>query len=211
MLKICANKSRPCAHSSVGQSTWLRTKGSGVRIPLGAPEKNKMQDSRFKSRLAARNLQLETFFMQEALKEAEKAYKKKEVPIGAVIVSDNKIIARGHNLKETSADPTAHAEIIAIKKAAKKLERWRLSNSTIYVTLEPCTMCMGALIQARVERLVFGCFDPKAGAAGSLYDISNDKRLNHRIKLSTDVMAEECGKILKDFFKGLRKRNSRRR
>lgn len=146
--------------------------------------------------------------MNEALKEAKKAIKKGEVPIGAVIVSDNKIVARGHNLKESIADPTAHAEIIAIKKAAKRLKRWRLSNSTIYVTLEPCAMCMGALIQARVEKLVFGCFDPKAGAAGSLYDISNDKRLNHRIKVTTGVMAEECGEILKDFFKGLR--NQRR-
>ncbi len=145
--------------------------------------------------------------MEEALREAEKALKKGEVPIGAVIVSNDKIIARGHNLKETSANPTAHAEIIAIKKASEKLGKWRLLNSTIYVTLEPCLMCMGALIQARVERLVFGCFDPKAGAAGSLYDISDDKRLNHRIKLTTGIMAEECGKILKEFFKEVRKRN----
>jgi tRNA(adenine34) deaminase len=144
-------------------------------------------------------------FMQEALKEAEKALKKGEVPIGAVIVSGNKIIARGHNLKESLADPAAHAEIVALKKASKKLKRWRLSDSTIYVTLEPCIMCMGALIQARIERLVFGCYDPKAGAAGSLYDISNDWRLNHRIKLTTGVMAEKCSKILKDFFKDLRR------
>ncbi|MBI3397737.1 MAG: tRNA adenosine(34) deaminase TadA [Deltaproteobacteria bacterium] len=142
--------------------------------------------------------------MNEALQEAQKALKKGEVPIGAVIVLDNKIIARGHNLKETFADPTAHAEIIAIKKASKKLGRWRLTNSTIYITLEPCIMCMGALIQARVERLVFGCFDPKAGAAGSLYDISNDKRLNHRIKLTTGILADECSKILKEFFKEMR-------
>ncbi len=142
--------------------------------------------------------------MREALKEAEKAAQKGEVPIGAVIVSDNKIIARGHNLKETAADATAHAEIIAIKKASKKLGRWRLTNSTIYVTLEPCLMCMGALIQARIERLVFGCYDPKAGACGSLYDLSQDKRLNHQIKVTEGVMAVECGKILKGFFKGLR-------
>ena len=144
------------------------------------------------------------WFMREALKEAEKAAQKGEVPIGAVIVSDNKIIARGHNLKESTADATAHAEIIAIKKASKKLGGWRLTNSTIYVTLEPCLMCMGALIQARIERLVFGCYDPKAGAAGSLYNISNDRRLNHRIKLTTGIMAGECSKILKGFFKGLR-------
>lgn len=142
--------------------------------------------------------------MREALKEAEKALKKTEVPVGAVMVLDGKIIGRGHNLKETSASPIAHAEIIAIKKASAKLGAWRLLNSTIYATLEPCLMCMGALIQARVERLVFGSFDPKAGACGSLYDVSNDKRLNHRIKVTTDVMAEECEKILKDFFKDLR-------
>ncbi|MBI3754992.1 MAG: nucleoside deaminase [Deltaproteobacteria bacterium] len=143
--------------------------------------------------------------MEEALREAEKAAQKGEVPIGAVIVSDDKIIARGHNLKETSADPTAHAEIIAIKKASNKLGEWRLLNSTIYVTLEPCLMCMGALIQARVSRLVFGVYDPKAGACGSVYDVSNDKRLNHRIEVTSDVMAGECEKILKDFFKDLRK------
>lgn len=147
-------------------------------------------------------------FMREALKEAGKALKKGEVPIGAVIVSDDKIIARGHNLKETTADPTAHAEVMAIKKASKKLVAWRLLNSTIYVTLEPCLMCMGALIQARVERLVFGSYDPKAGACGSVYDVSNDKRLNHRIEVTTDVMAEECEKILKDFFKDLRSRSN---
>lgn len=142
--------------------------------------------------------------MREALKEAEKAVQKGEVPIGAVIVSDSKIIAKGHNLKESTADATAHAEIIAIKKASKKLGRWRLTNSIIYVTLEPCLMCMGALIQARIERLVFGCYDPKAGACGSLYDLSQDKRLNHRIKVTEGVMAGECGKILKGFFNGLR-------
>ena len=142
--------------------------------------------------------------MKEALKEAQKAAQKGEVPIGAVIVSDNKIIARGHNLKETAADATNHAEIIAIKRASKKLGRWRLTDSTIYVTLEPCLMCMGALIQARIERLVFGCYDPKTGACGSLYNLSHDKRLNHRIQVTEGVMAGECGKILKGFFNGLR-------
>ena len=142
--------------------------------------------------------------MKQALHEAKKAARKGEVPIGAVIVLDNKIIARSHNLKETTADPTAHAEIIAIQKASKKLKKWRLLNSTIYVTLEPCLMCMGALIQARAPRLVFGSYDPKAGACGSVYDVSNDRRLNHRIKLTTGIMAAECEKILKDFFRDLR-------
>ena len=143
--------------------------------------------------------------MKQALHEAKKAARKGEVPIGAVIVLDNKIIARSHNLKETTADPTAHAEIIAIKKASRKLKEWRLLNSTIYVTLEPCIMCMGALIQARVPRLVFGSYDPKAGACGSLYDVSNDKRLNHRIKTINGIMAVECERILKEFFKSLRR------
>lgn len=146
--------------------------------------------------------------MREALKEAQKAAQKGEVPIGAVIVSDSKIIARGHNLKETAEDATNHAEIIAIKKASKKLGRWRLTDSTIYVTLEPCLMCMGALIQARIERLVFGCLDPKAGACGSLYDLSHDKRLNHRIQVTKGVMANECGGGLKDFFKNLRSKSA---
>ncbi|MBI5328918.1 MAG: tRNA adenosine(34) deaminase TadA [Deltaproteobacteria bacterium] len=155
--------------------------------------------------LASCNLRLDAYFMIEALKEAQKAVKKGEVPIGAVIVCDDKIIARGHNLKESAADPTSHAEIIAIRKASKKLGKWRLLNATIYVTLEPCLMCMGALIQARVSRLVFGSYDPKAGACGSVYDVSNDKRLNHRIAVTTGVMAGECEKILKDFFRDLRR------
>src|SRR3989344_808833 len=155
--------------------------------------------------LASYKLQLDAYFMKEALKEAKKAALKGEVPIGAVIVKENKIIARGHNLRETTADPLAHAEIIAIKKASIKLRSWRILNSTIYVTLEPCIMCMGALIQARVPRLVFGSYDPKAGACGSVYDVSNDKRLNHRIKVTNDVMAGECERILKDFFKDLRR------
>lgn len=147
--------------------------------------------------------------MKQALNEANKAAGKGEVPIGAVIVLDNKIIARSHNLKETTADPTAHAEIIAIKKASKKLKKWRLLNSTIYVTLEPCIMCMGALIQARVPRLVFGSYDPKAGACGSVYDVSNDRRLNHRIKTINGIMAVECERILKEFFKSLRRMQNR--
>lgn len=151
------------------------------------------------------SLDRHTHFMEKALMEAQKAAKKGEVPIGAIVVLDDEIIARGHNLKETSADATAHAEIMAIKKASKKLGKWRLLNSTVYVTLEPCLMCMGALIQARVERLVFGAYDPKAGACGSVYDVSNDTRLNHRIKVTTGIMSAECEKTLKDFFKDLRR------
>ena len=142
--------------------------------------------------------------MMLALSEAEKARDKGEVPIGAVIVTDGRVIARGHNLRESKNDPTAHAEIIAIRKAAKKLNSWRLINSILYVTVEPCVMCIGAIVLARIPRLVFGCLDPKGGAVGSLYDISNDKRLNHMVEVRSGVMAEEAQALLKDFFKRLR-------
>lgn len=143
-------------------------------------------------------------FMAAALKEASKAAAKGEVPVGAVIVAEGKVIARGHNKRELSQDPAAHAEFLAIRAAAKKLGRWRLSATTLYVTLEPCLMCMGAIILARVPRLVFGTFDPKAGACGSLYDISEDKRLNHRVHVTSGVMAKECQEALQSFFRALR-------
>lgn len=139
-----------------------------------------------------------------ALFEAEKARDKGEVPIGAVVVTDGRVIARGHNLRESKNDPTAHAEMIAIRKAAKKLNSWRLNKSTLYVTVEPCVMCIGAIVLARIPRLVYGCLDSKGGAVGSLYDISNDKRLNHRVEVRSGVMDEEAQALLKDFFKKLR-------
>jgi tRNA(adenine34) deaminase len=142
--------------------------------------------------------------MADALKEAEKAAKKGEVPVGAVIVSEGKVIARGHNKRELANDPAAHAEFLAIRAAAKKLKRWRLSGTTLYVTLEPCLMCMGAIILARIPRLVFGALDPKAGACGSLYDISEDKRLNHRVHVTSGVLGVESQEALKDFFRRLR-------
>ena len=142
--------------------------------------------------------------MTLALSEAERASEKGEVPIGAVVVIDGRVVARGHNLRELNNDPTAHAEMIAIGKAAKKLKSWRLANSTLYVTVEPCVMCIGAIILARIPRLVFGCCDPKGGAVGSLYDISNDKRLNHRVQVTSGVLADEAQALLKDFFKKLR-------
>lgn len=144
--------------------------------------------------------------MAAALKEAEKAAKKGEVPVGAVIVRGGAVISRGYNKKEFGIDPSAHAEMIAIRKAAKKLGSWRLEHATLYVTLEPCLMCMGAIIQARVPRLVFGAFDPKAGACGSLYDVSNDRRLNHRVEVESGVCGPESSILLKDFFALLRRR-----
>lgn len=146
------------------------------------------------------------YWMAKAVDEARKAEAKGEVPIGCVIVHDGRIIARAHNLRESKQDPAAHAELLAIRKAARKLASWRLLDTTLYVTLEPCLMCMGAIILARIPRVVFGCFDPKAGAAGSLYDLSNDTRLNHRFELISGVRGGECSRQLSEFFAALRKR-----
>lgn len=145
------------------------------------------------------------YFLKEALKEAEKAYKKGEIPVGAVIVVDGNIIARAHNQKEITFDPTAHAEVLAIREASKILGAWRLTEASLYVTKEPCIMCSGAIVNARIKRVVYGCDDPKAGGAVSLYRILQDRRLNHRVELKTGVLEEECRKILQDFFKELRK------
>jgi len=150
--------------------------------------------------------------MARAIAEARKAKAKAEVPIGCVIVRDGHIIARGHNLRETSQDPSAHAELIAIRKAARKLGSWRLLDTTLYVTLEPCTMCMGAIILSRIPTVVFGCYDPKGGAAGSLYDLSSDLRLNHQVALVPRILETECSGLLSNFFAALRssKRADRR-
>jgi tRNA(adenine34) deaminase len=144
--------------------------------------------------------------MTRAIAEARKAESKAEVPIGCIIVRDDRIIARGHNLRETTQDPSAHAELIAIRKAARKLNSWRLLDTTLYVTLEPCTMCMGAIILSRIPAVVFGCFDPKGGAAGSLYDLSNDIRLNHQVALVPRILEAECSGLLSNFFAALRSR-----
>lgn len=143
-------------------------------------------------------------FMKEALKEAQKSYKKEEIPVGAIIVKDGKIIARGHNLKETKTDPTKHAEIIAIQKACKKLQTWRLTGCTMYVTLEPCSMCAGSLIQSRLEKVVIGTMDEKTGACGSVLNLLADYKFNHIVQIETGIMQEECKKILQQFFKELR-------
>jgi len=144
-------------------------------------------------------------FMHLAFEEALKAEGIGEVPIGAVIVIESgEIISRAHNLRETSYDPTAHAEIIAIREAAKKLENWRLADTTLYVTLEPCAMCMGAIVLSRIKRIVFGARDPKAGAIVSVYNIGVDGKLNHRIETEGGVLEDECGDLLKRFFENLR-------
>ena len=151
------------------------------------------------------------YWMKRAIAEAGKARTKNEVPIGCVIVRDKRVLARAHNLRESSKDPSAHAELIAIRKAAKKLGSWRLTGVALYVTLEPCLMCMGAIILSRIPVVVFGCHDPKGGAAGSLYDLSNDPRLNHRVSLITGVMERQCSIMLSDFFAKLRKQKLERR
>ena len=149
-------------------------------------------------------------FMKEALKEAKKAYEKLEVPVGAVIVKDEKIIARGHNLKETKKDTTRHAEIIAIEKASKKLGAWRLLDCEMYVTLEPCSMCAGAMINSRIKKLYIGAIDEKTGAVGSVLNLLEDYKFNHNIEVEKGILKEDCEKILKDFFKNLRRIKNRR-
>lgn len=148
---------------------------------------------------------MDEFFMQEALKEAAKAMERKEVPIGAVVVKDGAVIARGFNLRETAKDPTAHAEILAIREASRVLGGWRLHGCDLYVTIEPCPMCAGAIMMARIDRLIIGAMDPKAGAAGSLLNIPEDERFNHRTQILRGILEEECAEIMKTFFRELRK------
>ena len=144
-------------------------------------------------------------FMKEALKEAKKAYDKLEVPVGAVIVKDGKVIARAHNLKETKYDTTNHAEIIAIQKASKKLKSWRLLDCEMYVTLEPCSMCAGAIINSRIKKVYIGANDEKTGAVGSILNLFEDYKFNHNVEFEKGILKKECENILKDFFKELRK------
>ncbi len=156
-----------------------------------------------------RNIAKESFmnhedYMRIALREAEKALEIKEVPVGAVIVHEGRIIAKAHNQRELLRDPTAHAEMIAITQAASSLESWRLDNTVLYVTLEPCPMCAGAIVLARIPEIVFGAWDPKAGAGGSLMNLLQDARLNHRVRVTAGILEEQCGAILRDFFIRLR-------
>jgi tRNA(adenine34) deaminase len=144
-------------------------------------------------------------WMRQALAEAERARELGEVPIGAVMVAGAEVVGRGHNRREIDRDPLAHAEILAIAQAARRLGGWRLSGATLYVTLEPCAMCAGALVQSRVERLVYGAADPKAGFCGTLGDLVRDPRLNHRLEVVSGVLEGECAAILRGFFAELRR------
>ncbi len=145
-------------------------------------------------------------YMREAIRQAKKAYKLDETPIGCVIVHDGKIIGRGYNRRNTDKSPLAHAEISAIRKASRKLGDWRLEECTLYVTLEPCQMCAGAIIQSRVTRVVVGCMNPKAGCAGSVLNLLDVKAFNHQAELTTGVLEEECSALMTGFFRELRER-----
>ncbi|MDP3278995.1 MAG: tRNA adenosine(34) deaminase TadA [Deltaproteobacteria bacterium] len=156
------------------------------------------------------SIERDEFFMREALAQAALAQARGEVPVGAVIVEDRgAIVARAHNLRELLDDPTAHAELLALRALSMDRKSWRLDDVTVYVTLEPCPMCAGALVNARVKRVVWGCDDPKAGAVRSLYSIGDDPRLNHRFACTSDILVEECSQILQRFFKALRDRKRR--
>ena len=139
-------------------------------------------------------------FMKEALAEAKKAMDKGEIPVGAVVVLGGEVIGRGHNLREATGDPTAHAEMLALREAARAIGHWRLIGCTLYVTLEPCPMCAGAVINARVDRVCFGAFDPKAGCCGTLYDLTGERKFNHHPDVAGGVLNDECAALIKEFF-----------
>lgn len=147
---------------------------------------------------------IDEIYMAEALREARDAGKRGEVPIGAIIVRQGEIVGKGSNDRETSLDPTAHAEMIAIRRAAERLGAWRLLDCELYVTLEPCPMCAGAILQSRIKRLIFGTPDPKAGCAGTLMNLLQDERFNHRTEVVSGIRQEECSELLSDFFRKLR-------
>lgn len=151
-------------------------------------------------------LENDEHYMKEAINEALKAEDREEVPIGAVIVLDGKIISRAHNLRETNQNAVAHAELLAIEEACQNLGTWRLENATLYVTLEPCPMCAGAIIMSRIERVVYGAKDPKGGCAGTFMNLLQDQRFNHQSEVVSGVLEEECGQLLSNFFKRIRER-----
>ncbi|MBR3318418.1 MAG: tRNA adenosine(34) deaminase TadA [Atopobiaceae bacterium] len=149
---------------------------------------------------------LDEQFMRMALDEARAAAEEGEVPCGAIVVCDGEVVARAHNRREGDADPSAHAEFRAMLEAARNLERWRLTGCTVYVTLEPCLMCAGLMVNARIDRCVFGASDPKGGALGTLYDVSHDPRLNHEFEVTPGVLVDDCANELRQFFRARRKK-----
>lgn len=158
-----------------------------------------------------RKMTIEEHYMKEAIRQAKKAAALKEVPIGCVIVYDGKIIARGYNRRTVDKNVLAHAEIIAMRKACRILGDWRLEGCTMYVTLEPCPMCAGAIVQARIPKVVIGCMNPKAGCAGSVLDMLHEDGFNHQVETEVGLLGEECSQMLKDFFKALREEGKRKK
>ena len=171
-----------------------------ARIASKAAEKKKWMDAQEDKRATHEK------YMKEAVKQAKKAAALGEVPIGCVIVHDGKIIGRGYNRRNTDKSTLAHAEITAIKKASRALADWRLEECTLYVTLEPCQMCAGAIVQARIPEVIIGCMNPKAGCAGSVYNLLEEPAFNHQVRIFRGILEEECSIMLKTFFKGLRQR-----
>lgn len=150
-------------------------------------------------------------YMKEAIRQAKKAYALKEVPIGCVIVYQDKIIARGYNRRTIDKNTLAHAELIAIRKASRKMDDWRLEDCTMYVTLEPCQMCSGAIVQSRMKKVVVGCMNPKAGCAGSIFNLLQVPQFNHQVELEIGVLEEECSQLMKSFFRELREEKARKK
>jgi tRNA(adenine34) deaminase len=177
---------------------WIVAGGTTVAETAGEAGRKQMTSERFISR--------EHYFMRLALREAERAREHEDVPIGAVVVRAGEVIAVGRNERELRQDPTAHAEILALREAARAVGSWRVLGATLYVTLEPCAMCAGAIVLARVPRVVYGARDPKAGAAGSVLDVLGEPRLNHRPEVVGGLLAEECGEMLSEFFASRRGR-----
>lgn len=170
------------------------------------PWKEKAMDQKTEDLKCADQEAIDQKYMREAIKQAKKAYALEEVPIGCVIVYDGKIIGRGYNRRTIDKNPLAHAEIQAIRKASRKMGDWRLEDCTLYVTLEPCQMCSGAIVQARIKRVVVGCMNPKAGCAGSILNLLDVKEFNHQVELTTGVREEECSRMMKEFFRELREK-----
>ncbi len=162
-----------------------------------------------KTEICAEQIKTDEKYMREAIRQAKKAWKLDETPIGCVIVHEGRIIGRGYNRRNTDKSPLAHAEITAIRKASKKIGDWRLEECTLYVTLEPCQMCAGAIIQSRIPRVVVGCMNPKAGCAGSVLNLLDVKAFNHQAELATGVLEEECSALMTGFFKELREKKKK--
>lgn len=175
-----------------------------LRRQAAKREKEEREAARLAEQQKAKERE-DAYFMKEAVRQAKKAAKLQEVPIGCVLVKDGKIVARGYNRRNTDKTTLAHAEIAVIKKASKAFADWRLEECTLYVTLEPCPMCAGAIVQARIPRVVAGCMNPKAGCAGSVLNILNTPGLNHRVKFEKGVLEEECTELLQNFFRELRR------